>query len=55
MYLVDNFQLEKYLVGNFESTLLGIKWIQVMRMPLKHTKLPTFSPKVADLSPSFSP
>ena len=36
MYLLDNFQLEKYLVDNFESTLLGIKLIEVIRMRLKH-------------------
>jgi len=47
--------IEKYLVENFQTSLLGIKLIEVMRMRLKHIKEPNFSPKVADLSPSFSP
>jgi len=46
--------IKKYLVENFQTSLLGIKLIKVMRMRLKHTKEPNFSLKVADLSPSFS-
>jgi hypothetical protein len=47
--------IKKYLVENFQTSLLGIKLIEVMRMRLKHTKESNSSMKVADQSPSFSP
>ena len=47
--------IKKYLVENFQTSLLGIKLIEVIRMRLKHAKIPKVSLKVADRSPSFSP
>lgn len=39
----------------FQTSLLGIKLIEVMRMRLKHTRMAKVALKVVDQYPSFSP